>query len=78
MNKPESKRLMTDEDIRQLIVARLRSFSSNKKISIGSDGEYTGEELIEKVRANDEIGQKIIAIQLEYLRSLKDSIFTEK
>ena len=77
MNK-QPKKLMTDEDIRQLVVARLRSFSSNKKISIGSDGEYTGKELIEKIKANDEIGQKIIAIQLEYLRSLKDNIFTEK
>lgn len=77
MNKQEPKKLMTDEDIRQLVVARLRSFSSNKKISIGSDGEFTGEELIEKVKSNDEIGQKIISIQLEYLRSLKDNIFTE-
>ena len=77
MNKQEPKKLMTDEDIRQLVVARLRSFSSNKKISIGSDREYTGKELIEKVKANDEIGQKIIAIQLEYLRSLKNNIFTE-
>ncbi|VVA44262.1 conserved hypothetical protein [Candidatus Roizmanbacteria bacterium] len=77
MNKSEPKKLMTDEDIRQLVVARLRSFSSNKKISIGSDGEFTGKELIEKVKANDEIGQKIVNIQLEYLRSLKDNIFTE-
>lgn len=77
MNKQEPKKLMTDEDIRQLVVARLRSFSSNKKISIGSNGQFTGEQLIEKVKANDMIGQKIIDIQLEYLRSLKNNVFTE-
>lgn len=78
MNKLEPKKLITDEDIRKLVIARLRSFSSDKKISIGSNAEYTKEELIKKIEDNDEIGQKIVAIQLEYLRSLKNSIFTEK
>ncbi len=78
MNDIKPKTPISDEDIRKLVVARLRTFSSNRKISIGSDGEFTPEELIKKVQSNDQVGQKVIAIQLEYLRSLKTGIFTEE
>lgn len=64
---------ITDEEIRQLVIARLRSLSSGRKISIGSKGEFSKEELIEKVEKKDKIGDKIIEIQLEYLRSFKDN-----
>lgn len=61
----------TDKLIRDLVIARLKSLPSGKKISIGSQGEFTGEELIERVKEDDEVGKKIIEIQMEYLRSLK-------
>lgn len=62
---------ISDEEIRQLTIARLRSLSSGRKISIGSEGEFTKEQLIEKVQEKDKIGDKIMEIQLEYLRSFK-------
>lgn len=68
------KRLVTDKEIRQLVIARLRSLSSGRKISIGSEGEFSKEDLIEKVQNKDKIGDKIIEIQLNYLRSLKDNL----
>ncbi len=43
------KHTVTDDDIRKLIIARLRALSSDKKISIGSEGEYTKEQLITSV-----------------------------
>lgn len=64
---------ITDQEIRQLVIARLRSLSSGRKISIGSEGEFSKEELIKKVEKKDKIGNKIIEIQLEYLRSFKDN-----
>ena len=60
------------EDIKQLVIERLRRIPSGKKISIGSERDYTSEELIKFIKNNDKIGDKIIEMQLEYLRSLKD------
>lgn len=77
MIKTSSKKTVTDEEIRKLIVARLRSLSSDKRISIGSEGEFTKDELINRVEKNDKVGKKIIAIQLQYLKSLKKGLFVE-
>ena len=63
---------ISDGEIRNLVIARLRSFSSGRKISIGSSGEFTKEELIDRVEKKDPIGNKIIEIQLSYLQSLKE------
>lgn len=78
MSRQSNKQAVTDEEIRELVIARLRSFSSGKKISIGSKGEFTKEELIERVRKEDSIGKKIIQIQLSYLRSLKEGILPDE
>lgn len=69
-----SKIKISDEEIRQLVIARLRSLSSGRKISIGSEGEFTKEQLIEKVENKEKVGDKIIAIQLAYLRSFKENL----
>ena len=63
---------ITTEEIKQLVIERLRRIPSGKKISIGADGDFTGDELIKFVETNDTVGDKIIKMQLEYLRSLKD------
>ena len=67
-------RAVSDKDIRSLVIARLRALSSGKKISVGSDGEFSKDELIERVAKSDEIGKKITEIQLQYLRSLKKGL----
>ena len=62
------------EEIKKLVIARLEVLPSDKKISIGSDGEFSRDELIQSVEEGDEVGDKITEIQLEYLTSLKDGI----
>ena len=62
------------DDIKQLVIARLETLPSNKKISIGSSGEFTKEELIERIKKGDEIGEKIIEIEMEFLRAMKEGI----
>ncbi len=69
------KHTVTDEDIRKLVLARLRMLSSGRKISIGSDGDFSKDELISRVEKNDDIGKKITQIQLEYLQSFKSGVF---
>ena len=65
----------TQKEITKLVIARLEVIPYNKKISIGSEGEFTKSELIQAVKDNNELGKKITEIQLEYLRLLKEGIF---
>ena len=68
----------TEEEIQQLVIERLNIFPSELKISIGANGVFSKDELIEHVKKNDQIGKKIIEIQLSYLRSFKNgNLFDE-
>ena len=77
MTKSKLKKI-SDEDIRKLVIARLRTLSGNKRVSIGSEGEFTREQLIKNVEQNTEVGKKIVQIQLEYLQTLKKGLFYEE
>ena len=65
-----------DEDIKKLIIARLEVLPPDKKMSIGSAGEFTKDEIIECVKKENELGKKIVQIELEFLQSLKEGILT--
>ena len=69
---------METKEIIDLVVARLQNLPSNKEISIGSSGEFTKAELIEHVKKADDIGKKMIAIEMDFLRSMKDGIFYDQ
>ena len=58
------------EDIMNLVIARLETIPSNIELSVGNEGSFSVEELIEKVKKQDDIGKKMIEMQLAYLRSL--------
>ncbi len=68
------KKRISDSEIKQLVIARLRALPSGRKVSIGSNGEFSKDELIERVTQNDDIGKKIIDIQIKYLQSLKKGV----
>lgn len=72
MDKAKQK---LDEEIKQLVIERLRKIPAGKKVSIGGRGNFTAEELINKVENNDEVGQKIVEIQMSFLQSLKEGLF---
>lgn len=61
-----------DEDIKQLVIARLEVLPEDTGISIGSEGEFSKTELIERVQEGDDIGQKIVEVEMNYLQGLKD------
>ena len=62
------------EEIKKLVIARLEVLPENKKVSIGNFGEFSKSELIDNVNKNTEIGNKIIEIELEFLRAMKKGI----
>ncbi len=67
-------KMADNEDINQLVILRLEAMPANVKLSIGSYGEFDKHEIIEHVKNGDDIGKKIIAAQLHYLRALKRGI----
>ncbi len=66
--------MANDEEIKKIVIARLETLPSDKKISIGSSGEFTRDEIIESVEKGDEIGKKMIQVEMEFLRALKKGI----
>ena len=71
------KETETEKEIIDLVIARLQNLPFDKEISIGSSGEFTKEELIEHVKNDDSIGQKMVAIEMDFLRSMKEGVFYE-
>jgi hypothetical protein len=62
------------EEIKELVIARLDTLSPDKKISIGSFGEFTKEQIIQHVQKGDSIGNKMIEIEMEFLCAIKDGL----
>ncbi len=73
----ENKRILSDEEIRKLVTARLSVLSPDTMISFGSDGTFSRDELVKKVEKGDDVGEKLAEIQLEWLRSFKDDSLYE-
>ena len=63
------------EKIKKLVVSRLDALPANVSISVGSEGHFNKVELIKQIENDTEIGKKMIEIELEYLRRLKEGIF---
>ncbi len=68
--KNEAQTISDSEDIINLVIARLKTIPSNVELSIGNEGSFSIDELIERVKKQDNIGRKMIEMQLAYLRSL--------
>ncbi|MDD5163144.1 MAG: hypothetical protein PHD95_02970 [Candidatus ainarchaeum sp.] len=60
---------VTSEEIKQLVIARLETMPSTMKVSLGDRGVFNKEELIAEIQKNSDIGEKIIEVHLNYLRS---------
>ncbi|OGY96691.1 MAG: hypothetical protein A2122_00930 [Candidatus Liptonbacteria bacterium GWB1_49_6] len=67
-----------DKEIKELVIARLKTLPDDKEVSIGSDGEFTKEQLIDHVKKNDSIGQKMVDVEMNFLRALKEGALFEQ
>lgn len=65
-----------DREIKELVIARLETMPCDEKVSIGSSGEFSKAELIQEVRKGTGIGKKIIEVEMEFLRAMKEGIIT--
>lgn len=62
----------SQEEIKELVIARLKTLPEDKSISIGSEGGFTKEELIQHVEQEDHIGKKMIEVEMHFLQMLKE------
>jgi hypothetical protein len=60
----------TTEPIKELVIARLDAMPSTYKLSIGSSGTFTVQELIQNVREDNLIGKQVVAMQLNFIKAL--------
>ncbi|MEK7173415.1 MAG: hypothetical protein AAB740_05610 [Patescibacteria group bacterium] len=59
------KNVLSDEDVRKLVMARLSVLSSDTIFSLGSEGSFTRDELVKSVERGDSVGEKLAEIQME-------------
>ncbi|MEM3199665.1 MAG: hypothetical protein QXD11_02905 [Candidatus Micrarchaeaceae archaeon] len=59
-------------DIKELVMARIDTMPYNRSIVIGNYGVFNKEQLKEHVENEDKIGIKVVEMQLEFLKALKD------
>ena len=71
----DEKNNQIDEQVKKVVIANLQGLSPDLRMHIGSMGEFSREELIDNVEKETEVGTKIVEIQLNFLRSLKEGIF---
>lgn len=68
-----------NENIKKLVIARIEAqVPSNLRLSIGSSGSISKEEMIEHVKKGDDIGRKIIESQLRFLRAQASGQITKE
>ncbi len=60
------------KQIKDLVIARLEIMPSNMKVSIGSYGAFSKNDLKKHVEEEDEIGKKVIEVQMAFLRAIKE------
>lgn len=68
----QDKQKELSEDIINLVIARLETLPPNIQISVGGEGSFSVEELIQGVKDQSGIGKKMVEMQLAYLRSLSN------
>jgi len=67
-----------DKDVKELVIARIKTLPEDTGVSIGSAGSFSKEQIIQHIEKNDEIGRKIVEIELNFLQKLKEGIFYEQ
>lgn len=67
------------DKIKDLVIAKIESnMPSNLRLSIGSYGNLTKEEIIEHVKEGDEIGKQIVRTHMSFLKAVASGEFTKK
>ena len=66
------------QDVKDLVIARIKTMPENLKVSVGSEGDFSKNELIVHVQNGDSIGEKIIETELKFIQDLKEGKIYEQ
>jgi len=66
--------MANEDDIRELVIARLEAAPEGLGLSFGGAGKLGKADQIAHVKAGDEIGKKIMEVQMHFLTSLKEGL----
>ena len=73
-----SKEKGIPESIKELVITKIEAqMPSHLKLSIGSYGTLSKEEMIEHVKKEDAIGKQIVEVHLSFLKALANGEFTK-
>jgi len=76
MNKQSTiikqKKMVSNKDIKRLIIERLKRISPSTMISVGLEGDFSPSELIELVKKENSVGNSFAEMQMEWLRSFQE------
>ena len=56
------------EEQKKLVLVRFKSLNPNSKILLGSEGQYSVNELMKEVEKGTDFGNKIVQIQIKMLQ----------
>ena len=63
--------MVSESDVRKLVVERIRTMPANVRLSLGGSEDLDKDALISHVERGDELGEKIVEMHMNYLRSLR-------
>ena len=59
-----------NEEFKEIIIKRLEAMPGNVRVSMGSQGTFSKSDLISNVKNDTPLGELIIKMQIEYMRSM--------
>ena len=66
-----------DEYLKELVLARLDVMPQNFKLSIGNEGTFNKQQLMESVKNGDSIGKQVIDMQINFIKALTSGEVTK-
>lgn len=72
-----SEQEKNNEDLKELVLARIGVMPSNFKLSIGSFGTFTKDEMISSVEKGDSVGKQIVQMQMNFINALSSGKLIE-
>jgi hypothetical protein len=67
------------EEIKKLVMARIDArMPANIKMSIGSSGSLSKEEMIDHVKKGDEEGRQIVNMHMNFIKAVSNGDFTKE
>lgn len=61
--------LEVQEQLKQIVLARVRTIPSDERVSLGND-EYSSEELINHIENGDDVGKELVIMHWKYMQDI--------